>query len=127
MQSQATPLTEAVAEELRANMARRRVSQKWLGDLLGHSQAYISRRVTGAVPLDIAELERVAEQLGMTVSEIIIEAERRADGFDADKRRFAQPQVPVQLDLFDETIDLRDTSHIAELLTVPLMVAALAA
>lgn len=52
-----------------------------------------------------------------------------ADAVDAGGRRFAQRRIPGpgQLDLFAEQINLRDVSHIAELLADQLVEAALAA
>lgn len=54
---------EAVATAIRAEMAAQRRSQSELADLLGLSQAGISRRMLGQTPLDVNELVRIADFL----------------------------------------------------------------
>lgn len=49
-----------MGDEVRAALARRRLSQSDLGQHLGLSQAAVSRRLLGEVPFDIAELAAVA-------------------------------------------------------------------
>jgi len=58
-------LTLRVAHELRAELDRRGLTQQDLATMLGWSQQRVSRRVAGAVPLDVAELEAVAAVLGI--------------------------------------------------------------
>lgn len=48
-------------------MARQQVSQQHIADALGVSRQAVSRRVTGEVPWDVAELEKVAAFLGVSV------------------------------------------------------------
>ncbi len=119
MKSETTlTLTEAVAEELRSIMARRRMNQKAVGLLLGgRSQSYVSRRVVGEVPLDLAELETLADALGVSVSEIIADAE--AHSSTAGGRRFPHASSPVQLGLFGEPSDLREEGHVVVALPTP--------
>jgi energy-converting hydrogenase Eha subunit A len=64
--SDALPL--AVAAEVRAEMARQRVSQQPIADALGISRQALSRRMTGEIPFDVAELESIAGFLGVPVS-----------------------------------------------------------
>jgi transcriptional regulator with XRE-family HTH domain len=45
--------------------------------MMGVSQALVSRRLTGEVPFDVAELSRIAEILGVPVS-TFMPAERAA-------------------------------------------------
>lgn len=68
-----TPTTpsEAVAAEIRAELARRRIRQAKLAALLGISQVSVSRRLSGETPFDINELVKVAEFLGIPVSDIL--------------------------------------------------------
>ena len=68
---------QAVAENVRAEMARRRVSQKDLADALGLTQPPISRRFHGLVPFDVAELEIVARVLGVTIADLTTVRERQ--------------------------------------------------
>jgi transcriptional regulator with XRE-family HTH domain len=57
-----------VAAEVRAEMARQRMSQQELARRLGVAQQTISRRHTGEVPWDVSELLAVAELLNVPVS-----------------------------------------------------------
>lgn len=60
-----------VGDEIRAHLARRRMSQSQLGSLLGLSQTAVSRRLLGEVPFDIDELTAVADALGIDVRDLI--------------------------------------------------------
>jgi len=64
----------SVAGEVRAAMARRRISQTALADALGMSQAAISRRLTGALPFDVAELSAIAEILDVPLASLLSNA-----------------------------------------------------
>lgn len=68
MSSNDTPaeLQKAVAAEVRAELARKQMSQVALAEHLGVAQATVSRRLTGEVPFDVAELGQVAEILGVS-------------------------------------------------------------
>jgi transcriptional regulator with XRE-family HTH domain len=61
----------SVAGEVRAAMARRRISQTALAEALGMSQAAISRRLTGTIPFDVAELSAIATILGVPLSALL--------------------------------------------------------
>jgi transcriptional regulator with XRE-family HTH domain len=62
---------ELVAAEVRAEMARQRMSQTRLAEALGVTQASVSRRLVGEVPFDIQELYKVAEFLGVPVAQFL--------------------------------------------------------
>lgn len=70
--------TERVAAEVRAAMARHRITQEHMARLLGLSQTALSRRLTGAVAFDVNELARVAEHLGMASADLLGQPERAA-------------------------------------------------
>lgn len=53
-------LRQQVAEEVRALMARRRLSGVKLAKAMGKSQAYVWRRLSGETPFDVDDLETVA-------------------------------------------------------------------
>lgn len=57
-----------VAEEARALLARRRVSGRQIGKMLGWSPAYLSRRLTGQIPFSVADLEALARILRVPIS-----------------------------------------------------------
>ena len=58
--------TEQVAEEVRALMARRGVTQMQLRDVLGVSQPAISARLHGKVAFDANEIGLLAEFFGVS-------------------------------------------------------------
>ena len=71
-------LTEMVAAEVRAEMGRAQVTQTKLAQELGRSDMYVSRRLTGQVAFDMAELERIAEVLQVPVNRLLSPPERVA-------------------------------------------------
>lgn len=58
-------LTEQVAAEVRAHMARVRINQTQLAEALGITQSSVSKRLRGVIAFDTDELQRVAELLGV--------------------------------------------------------------
>jgi transcriptional regulator with XRE-family HTH domain len=62
---------EAVAANIRAESARRRVRQSDLAEAVGLSQATISRKLSGQVPLTIDEVYAVAEVLHVPVHVLV--------------------------------------------------------
>jgi len=64
-------LSEVVAATVRAEAARTKTSQAQLAELLGVSQAAVSRRLSGATPFELDELPPVAELLGVPVAALI--------------------------------------------------------
>jgi transcriptional regulator with XRE-family HTH domain len=65
---------EIIAEEIRALMARRQVSQTELAQAIGVAPATLSERVRGLKPFDMDQLERIAEHLDTSIESIIIGA-----------------------------------------------------
>lgn len=65
------PFREQVAAELRAHLARRRLSGRALAKLLDENQTWVSRRLAGQVPLDVDDIQRIAEALGLTPLELL--------------------------------------------------------
>jgi transcriptional regulator with XRE-family HTH domain len=57
-----------VAGEVRAWLARRQRSGRSAALELGWTEPYLSRRLTGAVPFDVADLARLAELLDVPVT-----------------------------------------------------------
>jgi predicted transcriptional regulator len=64
-----------VADNVRAEMARRRVRQVDLAAALGISQTATHRRVTGEIPFDVDQLAVVADLLGVTRTHLLGETE----------------------------------------------------
>ncbi|QJY46697.1 helix-turn-helix domain-containing protein [Pseudonocardia broussonetiae] len=73
-QSDAAPppsFTETVAEELRVHLVRRQVTGRELARRLHVSSQWVSQRTRGAVALSTADLERIADALGMSPMELL--------------------------------------------------------
>lgn len=64
-------LSQMVAEEIRALMARRRVSGRQLAGELGVSPSWVSYRLTGTQPIDINDLMLIAKALGVGVHDLL--------------------------------------------------------
>jgi transcriptional regulator with XRE-family HTH domain len=63
--------SEAVAEEVRAHMARKRISQTAAARALGISQSSMSRRLIGASPFTVDDLYVLAGLFGVNAAELI--------------------------------------------------------
>lgn len=64
-------LTVQVAEEIRAMMARRRMTGAGLARALGVSEAWVSYRLSGKQAIDLNDLERIAEVLGIAPQDLL--------------------------------------------------------
>jgi transcriptional regulator with XRE-family HTH domain len=60
---------QAVAAEVRAQLARRRMSGRRAAFALGWKQPYIARRLSGEIPFDVNDLAALAQLLELPVSE----------------------------------------------------------
>jgi len=60
-------VTQAVAGEVRAHIARKRRSGRSVALELGWTQPYMSRRLNGIVPFDVEDLAAIADVLGVPV------------------------------------------------------------
>ena len=66
-----TTTSAAIGANIRAEMARRGVSQQSLAlALAGMSQPSLSKRLRGVVPFDVDELNAVATELGVTEADL---------------------------------------------------------
>lgn len=72
-------LSQMVAEEIRALMARRRMSGRQLATALKVSPSWVSYRLTGAQPIDVNDLSRIAHALGVGVHELLPPPELAAE------------------------------------------------
>ena len=77
-------LSEFVTENIRAEMARRRVTQKDLANILGIAQSRISARMSGKYSWQLDELIPVADALGISVETLILGYTRTPAPYDAD-------------------------------------------
>ena len=58
----------AVAAEVRAQLARRRISGRQAAFALGWKQPYIARRLSGDIPFDVNDLDALARLLDIPVT-----------------------------------------------------------
>lgn len=65
------PAVERVAANVRAELARKGISQTELAAKLDVSQPFISRRLLARVPFDVAELAGIAEILDIPMSVLV--------------------------------------------------------
>ena len=75
--SRRTALTESVAGEIRAEMARQRITQRDVARRLEVIEAWLSRRLNGHVSLNLDELEQISKALQIPMVELIRRAEER--------------------------------------------------
>lgn len=59
---------QAIADEVRAAMARQHLSGVKAAKALGWTQNYISRRLSGVVPFDVVDLQAIADLLEVPVT-----------------------------------------------------------
>lgn len=62
---------EAVAEEVRVMMARKRLSQSALAERAGMSTSTLARRLSGESDFTLGELFRLAQAFGVSTNKLI--------------------------------------------------------
>ena len=67
----AKSVSVSVASNVRAELARRGLTQRELADKLGLTQTAISSRLRGIVAFDVDELAVVAETLGVRIESLM--------------------------------------------------------
>ena len=72
------PLHVFALGEIRAHMARERITASRLGELLGVNTPWVTRRLNGQVSLTLEELEKICAALGIPVSDVLCEPETGA-------------------------------------------------
>jgi transcriptional regulator with XRE-family HTH domain len=70
-------LRHLVAEEVSAYLGRRRMSGAKLARAIDRSEMYVSRRLRGETAFDLDDLERIADVLGVTVTDLLPPAKVR--------------------------------------------------
>ena len=66
--------TDRVAANIRAEMARQRLSQSTVAGAVGMSPAAMSQRLTGKTPIDVNELVRLAAVLDIPAESLLRES-----------------------------------------------------
>lgn len=64
-------LSAVVAEEIRAQMGRQRITKAELSRRMGVSEVWIGRRLNGQMPIGLDDLERIATALGVAPADIL--------------------------------------------------------
>ncbi len=64
-------LSEYAARKIRGHLGEERISVAALARKLGWSQSYLARRVDGRVAFDLDDLEKVAEEIGVQVTDLL--------------------------------------------------------
>lgn len=82
---------EAVAEEVRSLMGRRRVNQTRLAKALNMSQSALSRRLNGEQPFDTDDLFRIAEHFDVEVTRLF--PAPKSAWFTADELRAGESET----------------------------------
>lgn len=67
----ANTLTETVAAEVRAELARQSISRTEAAQRLGMSRTALWSKLRGDYPFKLAELQEVAEMLGVSVTRFL--------------------------------------------------------
>lgn len=69
-----TSLSETVAAEVRAELARKRVTGTKLASHMNVSHAYVSRRLSGETPFDVNDLDQIAQLLDVPATSFLARA-----------------------------------------------------
>lgn len=95
-------LSAAVAAEIRAEIARQGVSRRRLSLDLGFAPSYLDRRLKGATPFRLDELESVARRLDVSVPTLLSRADdyrQRAQARPSDYKSSLRAAAPRRLHL----------------------------
>lgn len=65
-------LRQRVAANLRAELASRRMTQRTLARRIGVSRMWVNPRLTGAIPLDMDDLEAICAALGVKPERMLL-------------------------------------------------------
>lgn len=91
--SSSIKLDELVSGEIRAWMGRRRLNQSTLADALGERQQWVSRRLSGSVPMSLDDVERIAEALDVSAFDLLTGGSSLA----LQNRKFMRPESHTRL------------------------------
>lgn len=80
LRAEAVTVGATLIAEIRAEMARQRLTQTELARRLGHRQDWLSRRLTGRVELNLGEIDAIAGVLGVPAARLLRPAARSATG-----------------------------------------------
>jgi transcriptional regulator with XRE-family HTH domain len=84
-------LTVTLADEIRAELARKRVLASELAGHLGRSEAYVSRRLSAELPFNVDDLALTAELLDVSIVDLMARATKTSAGRGSGQRSQTQP------------------------------------
>jgi transcriptional regulator with XRE-family HTH domain len=88
-------LHDQVAEEIRVIFVRKKLSQAEVARRLGWSQFYLSHRLTGKTPINVNDLEALADLLGVEPTTFF--PQRSLGGGDINLSKCAQSALDLPL------------------------------
>ena len=71
---QKNPAVERVAANVRAELARKGITQTELAAKLQKTQPFVSRRLSGRVAFDVADLASIATVLDISMAALVVAA-----------------------------------------------------
>lgn len=77
--------------EIKVLLTRRGRSGRWLAGVLGVSQTWMTTRLKGDVPIDLNDLERIAEALEVDIFDLLPRREGRVIATSPETRAFRAP------------------------------------
>jgi transcriptional regulator with XRE-family HTH domain len=94
--AQTASLSARLGMEIKLEMVRAGISGRRLAIRLGVSQTWVSTRTTGATPIDVNELENIADALGVPVAELLSRAvSSKPRGVNLSFPRLTVPAAPA--------------------------------
>lgn len=63
--------TQTVGANIRAEVARRGLTQAALAEVIGVSQSQLSKRLRGVIPFDVNEVAAIANALDVPITELV--------------------------------------------------------
>lgn len=76
-----TPFRELLAAEVRAHLARQRLSNRKFARMLGLQPTWVDRRLNGTTPMTADDIDLFASALGLTPEQLMAGAFRPQPGF----------------------------------------------
>lgn len=64
-------MSQRIAAEVRAHVARQGIHQSEIAEALGVSQSWVSKRMTGLRPFTVADLDVICQLLNVTLLELV--------------------------------------------------------
>lgn len=83
-------LTKEIAAQLRAQVARRQLTQTYVAEESGLSQSRLSELLNGRKQIDVEELDRICYAIGLNMATVLTDAD------EATSARYLDPDWTVK-------------------------------